>query len=703
MFDHLRGFKIIIHKSQILGVGGLSRASRVEDIGLLFRLHVYGKNVRYLAGYGGGRDDRHKLAATMMFNFKASCVLSKWIAKTLSIGGRITLLNSVLVVLNLVSKGYCLAIDDLVTSSHLEPRGFACVARWWLRMISSFGVLFSEGDGGSLLFVFQVQLKVFWKESSTLLGGLFGDFGNRSTFDVNKPSRSILFENIVSSSFLWCNSRSWKKEKLRYQNPHRESYLDVIQRFDADAKARLLSECEKLYSKEDLQRISRKISTWSRKGLLHKQLDKLLITHRCSVTQTVFNEAIEKGNSGTYVAEVLWNRFNGTTSLCKFSLTNHKPFSLALLAYLFTDLFLTTTIIFVRYDVTKQMAAAAQDTNNTTIRYEGKLTHLEQPLIPLPLPVTPQVVRDSYEPLYDVQNEMACLMLGIKAFHACKQEDGQSVSFYLLKMKSYLDTLECLGYVMPNELGVSLILNSLNKDYDHFEGKIQKDKKKLQWVKDKDKGKIKLAYAPKSKISPPPKRDNLTKDSVCHHCKEVGHWRRNCPSYHAELKKRKNDSGASTLSIFTIKLYAFPNKSWVYDTGCGTHISNTSQGLRGSKKLKDGALSLYVENGMRAAVEAIGSFDLVLPNSLIIVLDSCHFAPTITMGVILISRLVDNGYLHTFTNYGISISKDNVIYFNAILRDGIYEISMHNLYLNVSSMYNVSNKRAKHALDSSYL
>ncbi|GKB78584.1 hypothetical protein Tco_0945479, partial [Tanacetum coccineum] len=35
-------------------------------------------------------------------------------------------------------------------------------------------------------------------------------------------------------------------------------------------------------------------------------------------------------------------------------------------------------------------------------------------------------------------------------------------------MKSYLDTLERLGYATQNELGVSLILNSLNKDYDQF-------------------------------------------------------------------------------------------------------------------------------------------------------------------------------------------------------------------------------------------
>ncbi|GKC94565.1 zinc finger, CCHC-type containing protein, partial [Tanacetum coccineum] len=102
-------------------------------------------------------------------------------------------------------------------------------------------------------------------------------------------------------------------------------------------------------------------------------------------------------------------------------------------------------------------------------------------------------------------------------------------------------------------------------------------------------------------------RDNLAKDSVCHHCHEVGHWRRNCPSYHAELKKRKNASIASTSGMFTIELYAFPNKTWVYDTSCGTHICNTSQGLRGSRKLKHRALSLYVGNGIRAAVEVIGS------------------------------------------------------------------------------------------------
>ncbi|GKA78688.1 retrotransposon protein, putative, ty1-copia subclass [Tanacetum coccineum] len=140
------------------------------------------------------------------------------------------------------------------------------------------------------------------------------------------------------------------------------------------------------------------------------------------------------------------------------------------------------------------------------------------------------------------------------------------------------------------------------------------------------------------------------------------------------MKKKKLSQGASTSGIFTIELYSFPNKSWIYDTGCGIHICITTQGLRGSKKLKPGALSLYVGNGNRAAVEAIGSYHLELPIGLVIVLNNCHYAPSITR-----------------------------VYFVAVPRDGIFEIDMSCPNTNDSSMYNVSNKRAKINLDSSYL
>ncbi|GKA22379.1 putative RNA-directed DNA polymerase [Tanacetum coccineum] len=239
-------------------------------------------------------------------------------------------------------------------------------------------------------------------------------------------------------------------------------------------------------------------------------------------------------------------------------------------------------------------------------------------------------------------------------------------------------------------------------------GRVQKNKPQGK-AKGKEKGKgLKNSYPTKPKKPQPYKKERPAKDGQCHHCKEEGHWKRNCPLYLAELMKKKKTGGqnvASTSSgIYTIELFAFPKNSWVYDTGCGTHICNTKQGLRGAKKLKRGSLYLYVGNGVRAEVEAIGSFDLVLPNGLIIVLDNCHYAPSITRGVVSVSRLVNKGFTQCFTDFGLSVSMNNMIYFNAITVNGIYEIDMRDSTLPiVNSMYSISNKRTKPNLDSSYL
>ncbi|GJX01392.1 zinc finger, CCHC-type containing protein [Tanacetum coccineum] len=124
--------------------------------------------------------------------------------------------------------------------------------------------------------------------------------------------------------------------------------------------------------------------------------------------------------------------------------------------------------------------------------------------------------------------------------------------------------------------------------------------------------------------------------------------RRNCPVYLAELmKKKKLSQGASTT------------------------------GLRGSKKLKPGALSLYMGDGHRATVEAIGTYHLELPSGLVIVLNNCHYAPSITRGVISVSCLFDDGFINRFDeNNVISVSKNNLVYFIAVLRDDIFEIDI---------------------------
>ncbi|GJY47327.1 retrotransposon protein, putative, ty1-copia subclass [Tanacetum coccineum] len=187
----------------------------------------------------------------------------------------------------------------------------------------------------------------------------------------------------------------------------------------------------------------------------------------------------------------------------------------------------------------------------------------------------------------------------IQSFHACKQDEDKPVADYVLKMKGYVEQLERLGYVLPQDVTVGLILNGLTKDFVgfvrnynmHNMGKTIEANKKSLKAKGKNKvngkGKDKKVYIPKLKNPKPTAMERPAKDDACHHCKEVGHWKRNCHVYLVELIKKKKQVGtASSSDVFVIELFSFPSKSWVYDTSCGTLICNTQHGLRGIRKLK---------------------------------------------------------------------------------------------------------------------
>ncbi|GJY48895.1 zinc finger, CCHC-type containing protein [Tanacetum coccineum] len=296
---------------------------------------------------------------------------------------------------------------------------------------------------------------------------------------------------------------------------------------------------------------------------------------------------------------------------------------------------------------------------------EDKLNYLEHPIPVAPVPaqagqqVAPEFLAAhaawELKTLFAQQAEQELLQT-MREFHSCKQEEGRSVNSYVLKMKSCIDNLERFGHPVLLGLGVSLILISLRKEFDGF----------MQNYNMHIMGKTINELHAMLKLH----EQTLPKNNApALHAIQAGHWKRNCPQYLAELlKNKKLSQGASGSGIFTIELYTFLNKSWVYDTGCGTHICNTTQGLRRSRKLKPGALSFYVGNG-----------------------------------IISVSRLYDDGYVNCFVDNSIQVSRNNMVYFSAIPRDDIFEINLSGSYTNVSSMYALSNKRAKSNLDSALL
>ncbi|GJS57064.1 hypothetical protein Tco_0651848 [Tanacetum coccineum] len=152
-------------------------------------------------------------------------------------------------------------------------------------------------------------------------------------------------------------------------------------------------------------------------------------------------------------------------------------------------------------------------------------------------------------------------------------EEGQSVSSHVLKMKGYIDNLERLGQPVGQNLAVSLILVSLNKDFASFVqnfnmhgmGKTVNElhamlKLHEETLPKKDANPalhaIRAGRVQKNQKNKPHKaakggHDIPAKDAyLATKCGEVRHWRRNCPVYLAELmKKKKLSQEASTSDL----------------------------------------------------------------------------------------------------------------------------------------------------------
>ncbi|GJV61710.1 hypothetical protein Tco_1467810 [Tanacetum coccineum] len=265
-----------------------------------------------------------------------------------------------------------------------------------------------------------------------------------------------------------------------------------------------------------------------------------------------------------------------------------------------------------------------------------------KPIPPAPAANSAANVLAEWNAVYDAYNEVACLMLGsmnpelhrqfknyspyemlqelksmfekqagverfdlIQTFHACKQEEGKLVVAYVLKMKGYVEQLERLGYVLPQDISVGLILNELTSDFARFVrnynmhnmgktiGELHKANKKSLKAKGNGKangnGKDKQVYITKPKNLKPSAKEHPAKDDTCHHCKEVGRWK---------------------------------------------------EGIIWLEDQEDGKELLF------------------------------EYGAMVFVSVVSIHRLVENGFIQCFTDYGISVSKNDVLYFNAIPRDG---------------------------------
>nr|GEU68579.1 hypothetical protein [Tanacetum cinerariifolium] len=201
---------------------------------------------------------------------------------------------------------------------------------------------------------------------------------------------------------------------------------------------------------------------------------------------------------------------------------------------------------------------------------EDKLPYLEQPIPPVPeapdgQQVAPEIlaahtawvkgskeiaglmlmtmepeIQQNLEPLHahemlkELKTQFAQqaeqeLLQTTRDFHSCRQEEGhmgKTVNELHSMLKLHEQTLS-----LPKSNAPALHVIQAGKKSHSQKG-----------AKGKNQGKGK--FAPKPKIPSPPKRENPAKDSICHECREIGYWKRNCPQYLAKLMKKKKNTAS---------------------------------------------------------------------------------------------------------------------------------------------------------------
>ncbi|VFQ60200.1 unnamed protein product [Cuscuta campestris] len=173
------------------------------------------------------------------------------------------------------------------------------------------------------------------------------------------------------------------------------------------------------------------------------------------------------------------------------------------------------------------------------LRLEKKEYVLERAIPPIPAANASRAIKDAYEKHVDDDNEVACLMLATMTSDLQKHHEKLYKQFVVNYKMHELDKPlpKLLKMLQTSE-------ESWTKGKRNSVLLVQGGKGKKKFKKAKKNGpKGKGNSEPNSRSSKLKPKGGVAKDSICHHCGEVGHWKRNCKQYLAT--KKKGEASAS--------------------------------------------------------------------------------------------------------------------------------------------------------------
>ena len=179
-------------------------------------------------------------------------------------------------------------------------------------------------------------------------------------------------------------------------------------------------------------------------------------------------------------------------------------------------------------------------------------------------------------------------------------------------------------------------------------------------------------------------KGDAQKVKKCHFCGKVGHFKNECLKRMAWFEKK----GIHYVFVcFESNLIEVPSNTWWLDTGATTHVSHISQGFLTIQPIKESEKFLFMGNRMKAQVEGIGTYRLILDTGYRLDLEKCLYVPECARNLISVSRLDILGFDFRIGNKCFSLYRRKCLLGTGTLLDALYCFNLNSEF--AYSLFNV--------------
>ena len=307
---------------------------------------------------------------------------------------------------------------------------------------------------------------------------------------------------------------------------------------------------------------------------------------------------------------------------------------------------------------------------------------------------------------------------------------SQPIHDHVTDMANLAVKLKTMGMDVSETFLVQFIINSLPLEFGQFQVNYNtiKDKwnfKELKAMLIQEEGRLKkmkdhsihltVHDGTSSSKAKPGKKDKrrdkvpmkvnegqVHKEQKCFFCKRAGHFKKDCPKRKAWFEKK----GIYHVSVcFESNLIEVPNNTWWLDSGATTHVSHVTQGFLSIQPISGTEKYLFMGNRMKARIEGIGTYRLILDTGCHLDLEKCLFVPDCARNLVSVGKLDDDGFIFNVGNGVFSLYRHKYFYGYGTLMNDLYRFNVDVKY--TESLFHVAhsigNKRSAHNENSAFL